>query len=148
MQTSIRRHNLAVQRLALSRLFQTSTSRITRSQLVWEGELTPSALSRAYRVRIRYKLRSSPRVEVVSPKLERRDGKRCEHMYSDDEPCVYLPRAREWQGDMLLAETIVPWTCEWLIHYELWLATGKWHGRGVHPGPAELSRGAQVPESD
>ncbi|MDP9848099.1 hypothetical protein [Streptosporangium lutulentum] len=31
---------------------------------------------------------------------------------------------------MLLARTILPWTCEWLLHYELWLITGRWAGSG------------------
>ena len=39
---------------------------------------------------------------------------------------------------MLIADTIVAWTCEWLIHYEIWLATGEWHGGG--DGLAEEQR--------
>lgn len=31
---------------------------------------------------------------------------------------------------MLIANTIVPWTSEWLFYYEIWLATGQWHGGG------------------
>ena len=38
---------------------------------------------------------------------------------------------------MLIADTIVPWTCEWLIHYEIWLATGEWHGGGEEPNEGE-----------
>ena len=34
---------------------------------------------------------------------------------------------------MLLADTIVPWAAEWLMHYELWLVTGEWTGGGDHP---------------
>lgn len=34
---------------------------------------------------------------------------------------------------MHLWETVIPWTSEWLLHYEVWLATGDWHGRGEHP---------------
>lgn len=34
---------------------------------------------------------------------------------------------------MALAHTIVPWACDWLMHYEFWLATGTWAGGGVHP---------------
>lgn len=54
-------------------------------------------------------------------------------MYADNRPCLYWPRTAEWDGSMLLAEVVVPWTSEWLAHYEIWLATGKWHGRGIHP---------------
>ena len=32
---------------------------------------------------------------------------------------------------MLIATTTVPWAAEWLLHYELWLATdGTWCGGG------------------
>ena len=37
------------------------------------------------------------------------------------------------QHNMLLATTIFPWTAEWLLHYEIWLATGEWTGGGYHP---------------
>jgi hypothetical protein len=33
---------------------------------------------------------------------------------------------------MPIIDTIIPWTSEWLLHYECWLATGKWHGGGIH----------------
>jgi hypothetical protein len=31
---------------------------------------------------------------------------------------------------MLLATTVLLWAAEWLMHYELWLVTGQWHGGG------------------
>jgi hypothetical protein len=34
---------------------------------------------------------------------------------------------------MLLCQTIVPWISEWLLHYEIWLVTGKWCAGGIHP---------------
>jgi hypothetical protein len=34
---------------------------------------------------------------------------------------------------MLLSTTILPWTAEWLMHYELWLISGHWSGGG-HTG--------------
>jgi len=34
---------------------------------------------------------------------------------------------------MLIADTTVPWTAEWLANYEVWLATGEWHGGGEWP---------------
>lgn len=46
---------------------------------------------------------------------------------------LYYPPAREWRQSMLLAGTILPWTSEWLLHYETWLATGVWTGGGIHP---------------
>ena len=34
---------------------------------------------------------------------------------------------------LVFADTLVPWTIEWLFHYEIWLATGTWCGGGEHP---------------
>jgi hypothetical protein len=34
---------------------------------------------------------------------------------------------------MSIADTIVPWTSEWLMYYEIWLATSDWYGGGVWP---------------
>jgi hypothetical protein len=46
--------------------------------------------------------------------------------------CLYYG-SREWNSSMLIANTLVPWTAEWLAHHEVWLATGgDWHGGGVH----------------
>jgi hypothetical protein len=33
--------------------------------------------------------------------------------------------------DGSIADTIVPWTAEWLVHYEIWLVTGEWYGGGT-----------------
>lgn len=29
---------------------------------------------------------------------------------------------------MLLAESVLPWTAEWLFYYEMWHVTGEWGG--------------------
>jgi hypothetical protein len=34
---------------------------------------------------------------------------------------------------MLIADSTIPWTAEWLIFYEIWKATGDWHGGGEWP---------------
>ena len=39
---------------------------------------------------------------------------------------------------MLFVDTLVPWTSEWLYHYELWVATRTWYGDG--DVPVDLSR--------
>jgi hypothetical protein len=38
---------------------------------------------------------------------------------------------------MFLADTVVPWTSEWLFFYEVWHATGLWLGGGTHPNRPE-----------
>lgn len=125
--------NLSEQFLVLRRAFPESTGRVHRNQLCWKSVLQPSALSDSYRVRLVYSLEKPPKVFVESPELFHRDEERIPHQYADGSLCLYLPAAQEWERSMCLADTIVPWTAEWLIHYELWHATGEWHGGGIHP---------------
>jgi hypothetical protein len=47
--------------------------------------------------------------------------------------CLYHPIEDEWTSKSWLKDTLIPWAIEWLLLYELWLATGKWLGGGEHP---------------
>lgn len=131
--------NLAIQQAALKRQFPDSFSRIKRGELVWRGRLTPTPVSAMYTVQIEYRLSKNPDVTVCEPQLQDRDGERPPHLYRRcprnprDRLCLYLPSANEWHGGMLLADTVVPWASEWLLYYEIWLATGEWCGGGIHP---------------
>ena len=132
---SPRPHNLAAQAILLRTLFPESKVRIVRGQsLTWAGVITPSQMSDEYSVSLSYSHAASPKVFVIQPELQERDGRRPEHLWPDGSLCLYFPRAGEWNHGMLLAKTILPWTSEWLLHYEIWLATGKWCGGGIHPG--------------
>ena len=95
---------------------------IHTNRLIWKTTLQPSELSLAY---------------VVSPNpLALADGaQRLPHVYDHvkQQLCLYYGPAREWTPDKMIADTIVPWASEWLLHYEFWLVTGIWHGGGIHP---------------
>ena len=125
--------NLATQQLMLRKFFPEARCRIKNSHLIWVGQLVPSPLSRSYSVRLCYKLRGNPSVEVLEPRLKKRKGKKPPHLYSGERLCLYMPRVGDWDRSMLLSGTIIPWASEWLLHYEIWLATGEWFGGGVHP---------------
>ncbi len=67
------------------------------------------------------------------------------HYYHDKQAlCLY--DAVDWRPWMKLADTIVPWTVEWLWFYELWKATGEWHGSGgnhiIAPRATKASSGS------
>ena len=110
---------------------------IHTNRLIWKTTLQPSELSLAYEIKIVYTLGQSPKVYVVSPKpLALADGaQRLPHVYDHvkQQLCLYYGPAREWPPDKMIADTIVPWASEWLLHYEFWLVTGIWHGGGIHP---------------
>lgn len=119
--------NLALQAQALRGRFPGSELSLRRTSFTWTASLQPTELSRKYTVQIRYDPPRLPRVEVL-PQLATRPGGPLPHVYREGVLCLH--KAGEWSQDMLIADTIVPWTCEWLIHYEIWLATGEWHGGG------------------
>lgn len=125
--------SLSLQQAGLHRLFPESSAWIRRSELTWVGAITPSSLSHTYRVRLRYKLTGSPEVEVLDPILQKRGSDIPPHLYPGEKLCLYLPGIGEWNKTMMLGETIIPWTSEWLLNYEVWIATGKWCGGGLHP---------------
>lgn len=125
--------SLSVQVGKLRKHFPQAKVALKLGQLTWRADLTPTALSRTYSVKLQLGKDRVPRVWLLSPKLETRSGKRAPHLYPDDRLCVYLPSAREWTTAMPLVDTIVPWVSEWLAHYEVWLATEVWTGGGVHP---------------
>lgn len=129
-------HTLELQRQRLLTRFLKSSARISRETLVWRGTLQPSPISREYSAKLTYKRGGTPRVFIRYPQIEERDGKKPEHLYSDGSLCLFTPNAGEWTGAMLLADTTVPWACEWLFHYEIWLVTGTWTGGGEHPSAA------------
>ena len=125
--------NLAVQAFNIKKVFPGSAYTIKHNCLVWQAELTPSAISNTYTVQVKYKLKKRPDIQVLKPKLVIPEDESLPHTYPGERLCLYYPGIGEWRGDMLLVKTIVPWIAEWLVNYEIWLATGKWCGGGIHP---------------
>lgn len=131
--SSPRPANIGLQKAALVRQYPTSTVSTSRTELVWYGSLTPNGFSRTYEVVVAHQIEGPPPlVYVAKPRLRLVNGLRLPHVYPLNTLCLYYG-TREWNSSMLIANTLVPWTAEWLAHYEVWLATaGEWHGGGVH----------------
>jgi hypothetical protein len=104
-----------------------------RNGLTWIGRLQPSALSLMYTVRIEYDLGRRPRVTVLDPALEPIPGADLQHVFPGDVLCLHYKH--QWTGDMLIARSVVAWASEYLLHHELWRATGEWLGGGHEPTP-------------
>jgi hypothetical protein len=120
----------AQQAFALHAYFPDAKGTLKRGRFVWTGMLQPSPLSRSYCVQVDYEPPRPPRVRVLD-RLETRPGEALPHTYNTGTLCLHDPD--EWTASMYIAHTIVPWTAEWLINYEIWLATGDWHGGGEWP---------------
>ncbi len=121
----------------MAKLYRSFHLNWERGQATWIGTITPLDGCNDYRVRIRYRLEKAPRVAVLSPTLsDRGDGNPIPHRYSDGSLCLYFPRYGEWTSNHFLADTILPWASLWLYYYEVWVATGVWHGGGIHLEPS------------
>lgn len=106
------------------------------NEIIWTGTVTPSPLSASYTLRLHYRYNNGAKVYVIDPKpLQLANGKSVlPHVYSTPEQqlCLYYPEDNEWDTSMYYVKTLIPWACEWLVHYECWVATGTWHGGGIH----------------
>jgi hypothetical protein len=68
----------------------------------------------------------------MQPALRKRQAdQRIPHTFYDGSICLHLHE--EWTPAMFVADTIIPWLSLWLYHYEVWHATGVWHGGGQEP---------------
>jgi len=121
--------SLAQQALALRRAFPQVKVLMRGTVLTWTGPVTPTPLSRCYTVRITYRAGEHPRVVVTDPPLQPDEDGHLPHFYRDGSICLYA--VGEWDASMFIADMILPWTAEWLAHYELWKRSGRWHGDGA-----------------
>lgn len=128
--------SLIVQANKLQSYFPDSKYSVRQNILVWKGYLQPTHLSPKYLIKVVYQREKHPDVYVIDPKpLVLAEGKsKLEHVYDTDKQhlCIYYKRAKEWNETKFIADTIIPWTSEWLFHYEIWVSTGIWHGGGIH----------------
>ena len=116
----------------------------TKTRVQWKGELQPH--SHPYTVEILHRLNRQnlggrhpmPEVRVTAPLLQRRSSQPEQpipHVYVNEHTpylpllCLYDPASDEWHPGRSIADTIVPWTAEWLWCYEYWLRTGIWPER-------------------
>ena len=94
--------------------------------------LQPSMESETYLVKITYKYTDRfPKVWLLHPKVEKVNGKYPHHIYEWDNKgnprlCVYYPGYKEWNPNMDIARSFIPWIVTWLNTYEYWIITGQW----------------------
>jgi len=127
---------MSAQAVGLHTHFSRGTVTVTRDTLCWIGDLSPDEYARTYAVEMRYRRGDAPQVWVRAPNLHAlTGGRRLPHVYDQKEQrlCLFVPGCGFWRPDHALARTILPWACYWLRLFELWLVTGTWHERGVHP---------------
>jgi len=146
------RKSLIIQEGTLSAKFPCSnTKRNRENSLIWVCSITPSPLSSTYTLKLRYLKDNEVKVYVIEPKpLALADGHLfLPHVYSTSEQslCLFYSKAREWNSSMLFTDTIIPWACEWLVHYECWVSTGKWNGGGINHNTESLKQDFKLNET-
>ena len=99
--------------------------------MTWIGQLQPTPASETYTVKIVYRLSQRAIVTILHPPLEAPDERRIPHVFEGNKLCLHHDHERN--GSLLLAETVVPWTSEWLLFYEFWKATC-WRRCCLHMG--------------
>ncbi len=119
------------------------------SSVVWFGNL--KGLERSFLITIEYgppvkgqtqRYRYLPVVRVLRPSLvlnfDAVEEAPLPHVYFEGPDyrlsplCLFDPMAGEWDPSMSIAKTTILWAARWLACYELWEATGNWHGGGRH----------------
>lgn len=126
---------LVLQLTNLKRSFDTSIlsqAFIKNSELICLINLKPSEESDTYVVKITCKYGKKPRAWLISPDMQQVHGKYPHHLFGVNkdgkrELCVCAPDYQEWNNNLWISESFVPWICTWLNAYEFWLITGKWH---------------------
>lgn len=130
---------LIQQKIALDIAYKEAKCTIDKSRvsLTWAGNIRPTPISKEYKVLITYRVLFPPKVWIIGDALEKLGAVDFPHKYEVDinrkmvRICLY--RHLEFNSRTYLANTIIPWTVEWLYFYEMWLATGRWLGGGEHP---------------
>lgn len=91
------------------------------------GTVQPSEYSQIYSYKVRLTVGKKPKVFSVSPKIEYHEDI---HMYPHDNSlCLHYPGDFSWTSSSHLYDTIIPWTHEWYLFYELYQIYGRW----MHP---------------
>ena len=126
---------IANQMLRIQQLYNGIIEELTvvKSELRCVIRIQPSQHSDTYRIKITYKIsEASPNAWLLTPDMKTYEGKPPHHVYGMDEHghyklCVHYFKDKNWNKQVFIAESFIPWICTWLNTYEYWLITGEWH---------------------
>jgi hypothetical protein len=123
---------LSLQRMYMTSVYPEFVCALRHPIATWTGELKPTAMSATYTVEVRYELSARPSIKVLSPELELHpDFDKLPHYYHDKGSlCLHV--GSDWNGNKIIALTVMQWISGWLYFYEVWRQTGYWLGGGTH----------------
>ena len=118
---------LYVEKRLLEKEFDFLSVKVSGSTLYAKGFCQPSAYSITYEYKLKFSPGGRPKVYPVQPQIVYNDNI---HMYSKDNSlCLYYPKDYSFTSCSHLFNTIIPWTHEWFLYYELYVLKGQW----LHP---------------
>ncbi len=123
--------NVALEAFRLRSILGSGRLTVSAGRIKWLGAIQPTPISDVYQVEVSYRQGlKRAKVVVLDPPIVINKDEELPHVFPGNELCLHYPG--EWNGQRI-DETILPWIAEWLFHYELWRATGHWHGGGHEP---------------
>lgn len=132
-----RRHHFILEKNRLKKYFPFLNCTLRGSQLTCRGSIVPSEGCNTYKIKLVYRKGRAPKVYIIDPLIEPHSKY---HMYKERNLCLFDSRVAPWSPDMMVHETIIPWTAEWLVFYELWKDTGEWKGPEAPHGDDEMEK--------
>jgi len=129
----IKRKKLTVPLQNIRMLQKYPSFKYTKKGNFWKGHLQPTTSSPIYEVKIKYDW-FRPKVFILNPQI----SKDAPHCYGDGSLCLYYPSDNSYNNSLFIADTIIPWTSEWLYYYEKWLEDEVWWGPEAPHSPKKL----------
>lgn len=103
-------------------------------QIILEGYLQPTPMSKVYRVKIDYNFRVRPSISLPDEDFSK---ERPPHTFKDGELCLYhKDGSGAWNSKKLMTD-LVPMISHWLWCYEVWQVTKIWYGEEYSHDPLE-----------
>ena len=125
------------ERLRIEKHFPCFRCKLSRNRLLCRGVIAPAEGCDSYYIKVDYVQGGTPRVYITKPAIKPSNKY---HMYNDGQLCLYDHRESPWSERMTIHDTIIPWTAEWIVFYEIWKITGQWLGEAAQHGTGEKVR--------
>lgn len=115
---------LSVEKHFLQKHFPFLEVKIQDTQLKCTGRCKPSPTSLEYTYVVKYIAGKHPNVFLLDPQISYNEDI---HMYPENKSlCLHFSKDFSWTSRSHLYDTIIPWTHEWFVFYELYTIHGIW----------------------
>ncbi|WP_229368347.1 hypothetical protein [Telluribacter humicola] len=98
--------------------------------------MKPTDDSPIYRLRLEYSVWGKPAMYIEEPEII---PSALIHIYKEGNLCLYYPKETPWKDHFHMKDTMLPWTAEWLVFYELYKLYGVWLGKSASHEDQEKS---------